>query len=1192
MKKILNIYLLEIVLLILVGLIPLLWYKPGYMGLGHDMGFPLSPLDYFKDRLFSWTDRVGAFGSNQTESLAAVSIHGLEALISLLGFSLIQTQQIAFIFWFILPGVTMYIFLRSLYPRKEDFVIRLSGSLFYMMNHYLLQGWMIAERTKFSIVAALPIVILLIINVIYKKGSILKSSIILSIVLFFLNGGGGIPLWGGLMAASLTAMVAVIILSPDVFLRKIRRALTFFLLCSMFLLVLNLYWIYPYAQSFYQNYTVRAGAAGGDVGAASWSAEISKNASFINIFKMQGIPDWYDNKDHPYANNFLNDYFLIILSVTFPIIGFAALWKSKNWSREEGAYKTTLLLVLLVGIPLTAGSHPPFGFIYDFALKNIPGFLIFRTPFFKFGMIVWFAYSCLIALGLKNILELAASERRYPRLIITGGLLLFVILLSIYNYPIFTGSFFNWSSKYSTMVKVPDYIFEAKEEIDKNKFSTRTLLLPPLDLRKKTDAYEWKYYSLSSVPSILNRKAFILNDVLLHDDEISVVDGVYEQIARNSKSSLLGFMGVDKAIVRNDFLPDRDMEYTPIVNVPSLENRGQFSGNKDLGRWEFLDIIDSSVLPLIYSPKVLANILVDVRDLTTALDFPQLPKLGDTFVLTSLASPASLEPEMASQYIVEAKCLDCNSTEINPLIPSSQRILPGSQFYFIVKFVQQIRLNSLNDPVQKVDFLLGTTAKSASAVDILIKDRRNSRIVDEIVSEWNGTLGRIKEYYQSIQGTEEKTQSGKRIYKYLWAIILRTQDWRFHDEDSPNIEKLESFEDLSKFLIKDLNLQPPPREDKNQAVNYKYALNIPKTGTYKIGVYGDLDAGVERKNDEDSERRPKPLLLVNNDSIPLTKVGSGEMWYQAQEIRLDSGEYFLSLPPFVVTKTQKVNDFRLNAFAARSGCADVNIDNINAKSQYRIKFKYKNASGRPLSVRMIEQGSYPLKTIQKKVAFNVSDVSVDNSSYGGEFGYVPGSLVKTAKIQFCIDSYYLSDTSGQVNSLEINETRPSPLVFGYSTDQFSEIPSTNLEFVALNQTKYLIRVDDTPTNAMVVLNSRHEDSWRMREVDQQEASKYFIGEQKRYLNGRVVEYERQDNHIITNLIFPQISDNMKQIDLLINGFAGAWNFPSGAPDKEGKRTFLLEYQVQNSVYPAAIASLSFLVLLTILFLINRHEKSN
>lgn len=180
---------IEIIVIILFGLSPLLWFRPGYLAAGHDMSYPLAPIDFWADRLFVWTDRVGSFGSNQTDAIPGVFIHGLQALFYQTTGSLQLAQKLDFIFWFTLPGLTMYILLRSLHAKPEDYILRLSGSLFYMLNHYLLQGWIIAEMSKFSIVSALPLVVLAIINVNIRHGSVVKNSILVGVTLFFLNGG-------------------------------------------------------------------------------------------------------------------------------------------------------------------------------------------------------------------------------------------------------------------------------------------------------------------------------------------------------------------------------------------------------------------------------------------------------------------------------------------------------------------------------------------------------------------------------------------------------------------------------------------------------------------------------------------------------------------------------------------------------------------------------------------------------------------------------------------------------------------------------------------------------------------------------------------------------------------------------------------------------------------------------------------
>ena len=67
-----NRYWLEIIFLLLVGLVPLLWFKGGYLAAGHDMSYPLAPIDFWLDRLFVWTDRVGSFGSNQTDAIPGI----------------------------------------------------------------------------------------------------------------------------------------------------------------------------------------------------------------------------------------------------------------------------------------------------------------------------------------------------------------------------------------------------------------------------------------------------------------------------------------------------------------------------------------------------------------------------------------------------------------------------------------------------------------------------------------------------------------------------------------------------------------------------------------------------------------------------------------------------------------------------------------------------------------------------------------------------------------------------------------------------------------------------------------------------------------------------------------------------------------------------------------------------------------
>src|SRR3989338_7803664 len=148
---------LELLIIFSLSLFPLNWFPGDTVITGHDSGNALIPINHFLDRLYVWTNRWG-LGSDQSYALGAFFIHGLEALISSLGATLQWQQKINYIFWLFLPGLTMYIFAYFTFPKKR--YLPLIASVLFMFNHFLLQGWFVTERTKFSTYAVLPLLLL------------------------------------------------------------------------------------------------------------------------------------------------------------------------------------------------------------------------------------------------------------------------------------------------------------------------------------------------------------------------------------------------------------------------------------------------------------------------------------------------------------------------------------------------------------------------------------------------------------------------------------------------------------------------------------------------------------------------------------------------------------------------------------------------------------------------------------------------------------------------------------------------------------------------------------------------------------------------------------------------------------------------------------------------------------------------
>src|SRR3989338_5836187 len=187
----------EIFIIFVLSLTPLIWLKDNQIILGHDTGFRLNYLDHFRNLFYSWSS-TSNFGVDWTILKGFLITQAPETCLSWLFHSLATGEKISFILWFFVIGISMYVFINNFFPKKEFWIFRIFSSLFYMFNFFLLQGWFIAERAKFSLFAALPLTVLVLFKTLSREYSVLKGTILFSLTSFFLNGGGSPPLFGSL----------------------------------------------------------------------------------------------------------------------------------------------------------------------------------------------------------------------------------------------------------------------------------------------------------------------------------------------------------------------------------------------------------------------------------------------------------------------------------------------------------------------------------------------------------------------------------------------------------------------------------------------------------------------------------------------------------------------------------------------------------------------------------------------------------------------------------------------------------------------------------------------------------------------------------------------------------------------------------------------------------------------------------
>ena len=77
-------------------------------------------------------------------------------------------------------------------------------------------------------------------------------------------------------------------------------------------------------------------------------------------------------------------------------------------------------------------------------------------------------------------------------------------------------------------VSVPDYIFKFREWADgpENQMK-RSLLFPGLRFDNKIEIYDWGYFSLATLTTLLTRETFIINAFYNTQTEDIIINSIY-----------------------------------------------------------------------------------------------------------------------------------------------------------------------------------------------------------------------------------------------------------------------------------------------------------------------------------------------------------------------------------------------------------------------------------------------------------------------------------------------------------------------------------------------------------------------------------------------------------------------------------------------------------------------------------------
>ncbi|OGE32020.1 hypothetical protein A2631_02790 [Candidatus Daviesbacteria bacterium RIFCSPHIGHO2_01_FULL_44_29] len=732
---------LPISIILILGLTPLLWFKPGVIIAGHDAGLPLDPIIHFIDRLNTWTHRYG-IGVDQSFALGGFFIHGLEALISSMGFSLVASQKIMFIVWFVLPGLSMYYLGLTLSADRKHQSAWLIASVFYMFNHFLLQAWFVAERTKFSIYIALPFVIAMFIKVYERKVSSLKAAILVGLVLFVFNGGGFIPLYGTLFVTWICAFLFFVLLDHSW--ETTKRFVSFSLLALVCGVLLGAFWFIPYLYSSVHSYATSLELVGGLDGVKGWITVISENATYANLFRLQGIQEWYVNPLHPYAATFLTNPFLILASFLLPVLAFSPIFFAKGRLKK---YVLFFVILSLVSMIFSAGSQPPFGSFYFFLIDHLPGFAIFRTPFYKFASSLWLAYAILIGFAINYLFSkyLILSGRIWQMLGV--GAVIFGIIL--YSYPFLNGIFFDYEKDTkTTRVAYPEYIDTFNKQV--RQFvgkENRVLLLPELSSNLNIEAYNWGFWSLATVPSLLTEISFISNNASLEEPEKKLVLSVYTKLLARDPSwvKLASFLSIDGFVVRKDFFSTQAHYETvdPKEYEDALIESGLVTKKLETGQWTYYEYKDKGDQFYLTSLPVIVDGSVNDVDLLASLKEVS-PNSVIVFTGYEEQSFKKIDQEFPQKYIIaSAQCEKCDLRKSSLFLPGVDTFGIGSRFYKVVKTKEDQDLAKVTLTSDRLTALKEIVYKRFVGLRDMYFQKKNVLKKIEGIKEFNSYLDRL-----------------------------------------------------------------------------------------------------------------------------------------------------------------------------------------------------------------------------------------------------------------------------------------------------------------------------------------------------------------------------------------------------------------------------------------------------------------
>lgn len=1077
---------------VLVGIFVLafIWLPPGYTLAGHDSGLPLDSKQFLLTRLYAWEDRLG-FGLDNSANFGSLTIHFFDWFSSFIAGVPYAGNYVSVFFWMGLIFLSGFVFayqLKDILGKPFVFIL----PVLLTFNFYIFQSVFMLERAKFGIFSATLISLAVFFRMQDKKLSLVTSAVISSLTFSIFNGGGwfGVTLYGGVVLILIVLLFVGFVKGVlNGSFTEFKRTLLFIILSAVFYIAFNAYSILPYLKNFLEVDAVRLFQDPSAENNKDWLRDISRSTSFLNLFRLLGVPDWYggpDNIDranpsHPYASFYLNNKALVAISFIFPLLASGGFLLAK-----AGRQKRTLCIfgiIALVEVIFTAGSQRPFGFFYEFLMDRVPGFFLFRSAFYKFGVFYFLGMSVLLAFTASFLIEKLTdlvNRRLTPAFPWAKTTLLFIstflilVLWLAYHQTLFDPvKIFAWKADQTTKFQVPEYVFAFSKWTEKNKtYDKRVLLLPPPNKDWQNDAYNWGYWSLTPLPSTMSSARILSSWHALNREELDFVERIYDSVKNNNEESFLqlaGRLNVGHVLLRRDVLVDSSWAAgeSPEAYRKVLESFKATNRVENFGEWELyrVELTTPNQIYAVSSVNLTPdnfislanNFFVDghTAGFSTRKSFIEIDKVGLNKIDVYDCLSCLLEKQARLKSLPETT------------------ILPNSLFFYFKARQEQELLAQTKDSKSKIGDYLGLvlrrTAELKTMVDLSVKEQYLLENMVAIRQYLRGLYSEIQVPYENAYDFELLKQAldflnpvERELSDQVKGNVSKTRSHRFGEEALGILWDISRIKEFFTPLLGNIE---------RWATEKVYSVGFSESGKHTLFFSSEtfprsLDGNVifpERikfiKNGEE-----KTLEITNNRGDWL----SLDLGYQ------EKGEgnlilYFKELPNLFSTEGSGLENFPFG----KAACYRGGIKNFDRRRSYQVLV---SKTDRLRSVKIIFRDNNRVYSgqhgfLQGEDLFEVPAVAQ------GEFSryiYTPSALARNITLYICSDDAILP----LINEIIVREFfSPSVLTIRESGAGFLNPP--DVSYAKINPTRYEGEIKDAHTPYILVFNEKINRSWKM-----------------------------------------------------------------------------------------------------------------